>query len=148
MAPALSLASSWILLFPCCVPSVPLLPVFGSSSIIYQGNSYAFLWFQIKHFHFPQEVRSPCSVYMVPWAALFIKSADFVAITRFITYFFWIVGTVFLLVFLLSITVTGHGKFQLNIERRKGKRRKNIKCSKVQNLHTFYLFIYYFFHTF
>lgn len=73
---------------------------------------------------FPQEVRSPCSVYMVPWAALFIKSADFVAITRFITYFFWIVGTVFLLVFLLSVTVTGHGKFQLNIERRKGTRRK------------------------
>lgn len=101
----------------------------------YKGNWYAFLWFQSKHFL--QEVRSPCSVYMAPWADLIIESAGFVVITRLITYFSWIVGTVFFLVFLLSVTVTGHDKLLLNVEGRKGKRRKNIKWSRVQNLHTF-----------
>lgn len=101
----------------------------------YKGNWYAFLWFQSKHFL--QEVRSPRSVYMAPWADLIIESAGFVVITRLITYFSWIVGTVFFLVFLLSVTVTGHDKLLLNVEGRKGKRRKNIKWSRVQNLHTF-----------
>lgn len=91
------------------------------------SNSYAFLWFQLKH-HFLQEVRSHCPVYIVPHAALSINLISFVVITRFNYLFFLDCRNCVFLVFLcipdvLSLWLV-HGKLLLNVEGRTGERER------------------------